>query len=596
MALYSSVDDSVLHRIQKLVSTGQILQAEVLCKQHLESSPDDAVLLLVTAQMYDATHQSDLAEQHFARAAVVEESNPRGFWHYCAWLQANGRSQDVIEKANDGLSRFPSDLILLSAKFKAGGDDADVAGGIAALEAAIEAEASAQVLSDTLNILSPLFQSFGESSLVERLISKLVSLDPGNVENQRCLAFTSLYNDEIGPEALVSIHREFGAVLENSVAPRWPQFNNNRNPDRRIRIGYLSRDFRSHVVANFTLGWMKHHNPEEVETFLYIANRPDEITERFIAAADKHRFIDDLSPLGVAEKIKSDKIDILVDLAGHTTGSLTSMLALRPAPVQVSYVGYASTTGLTRIDYRMIDPVSDPVGSESLATEAPFRLDRCFLCYDRINPLPEISQELPERPTAGTFNNLMKVSDSTLKAWARIHQLHNEVRLIAKCHLPTSEPLRRFKEAKMKRVIEEAGGDPVRFELLPYIFDYEESQQAYKLLDISLDPFPYSGTTSTFESLTMGVPVVTLQGEDHRSRVSSSILHHLGMSDLVATSVEDYAVKAVELLNNRGQVHAARAELRGKVLVSDTCNPQSHAEAIEAAFREMWETWCENPD
>ncbi len=595
MAQLSSVDSSAMQKVQRLVLSGDYAGAISLCDKLVEVNPDDVVLLLFRARLADQAQHTADAELFFRRAATTSTLSPLGHRHLAAWLQSQGRTNDVLAAVADGLKLFPEDLPLLSIGFRAGANDDNIALAIQVLEELILTEDDAQVLSDTLNLLSPLFQSFGESAFVERLIGRLVEIEPASIDNRRCQAFTSLYNDALDPLDLAKLHFEFGQMVETSIAPKWPQFSNNRNADRKLRIGYLSPDFKAHVVANFNLGWIEMHDPDEVEVTLYIGNSPDSVTERFIAASEKHRFIRDLSPVAVAEKIKSDKIDILVDFAGHTTGSLTAMLALRPAPVQVSYVGYAATTGLSRINYRIVDGITDPEGAEELASERLYRLDRCFLGYERITELPALSSVLPDVPTAGTFNNLIKVSDSTLRAWAKIHQLQPEVRLITKCHLPTSEPLRLFKLAKMREVLERAGGDPDRFDLLPFILSYEESQLAYGQLDIALDPFPYNGTTTTFEALSMGVPVVTLLGTDHRSRVSASILKHVGLDQWIATTVEEYAEIAVDLLNARKENLANRPALRDLLLRSDPCNLSAHVTAIEDAYRTMWRAWCENP-
>ena len=296
-----------------------------------------------------------------------------------------------------------------------------------------------------------------------------------------------------------------------------------------------------------------------------------------------------LSDEELAERIRADGIDILVDLAGHTAKNRLRVFARKPAPVQVTWLGYPNTTGLEAIDYRLVDAVTDPVGeADAWASETLVRLEGGFLCYGGLKDAPE-----PTVPpclktgtvTFGSFNNPAKVSAATFDAWATLLSRLPQARLLLK-GTPFADAATR---ALFLARLGERGVAAERIELVAWLPGAAAHLALYHRVDIALDPFPYNGTTTTCEALWMGVPVVTLRGDRHAGRVGASLLSQIGLTDLIANSVEEYVEIALALARNPGRLDELRRTLRPRMAASPLCDGRAFARKIEAAFRTMWQ-------
>jgi predicted O-linked N-acetylglucosamine transferase (SPINDLY family) len=296
----------------------------------------------------------------------------------------------------------------------------------------------------------------------------------------------------------------------------------------------------------------------------------------------------------VAKLIRRDRIDILVDLAGHTGDNRLFVFAYKPAPVQVSWLGYPNTTGLQAIDYRLTDAVADPAGeADSLHSEKLVRLKNGFLCYrpspaaPGIAPLPCLEKG---HITFGSFNNISKTSPAVVKTWAEIMRLVPNAHLILKCTQFADKGTR----DRYTRLFNDEGIAQDRIRLLAKLPKTEDHLDLYGQVDIGLDPFPYNGTTTTCEALWMGVPVVTMLGERHAGRVGASIMHQVGMTELlVAGDVNAYVNKALFLAGDVHRLAELRRNLRSRLANSPLCDARSFAENIENEYRKMWQRWCE---
>jgi protein O-GlcNAc transferase len=294
----------------------------------------------------------------------------------------------------------------------------------------------------------------------------------------------------------------------------------------------------------------------------------------------------------VDAQIRADRIDILVDLAGHTAGNRLGVFARRPAPIQVSYIGYPNTTGLARMDYRITDARADPPSAgDGHYTERLYRLPRCFLAYQP----PAESPSVAERPmlaagptTFGSFNALPKLSPHALAAWAAILAAVPDARLVLKS-APFADDATR---ARYRDIFAAHDIAVARVDLLPNIPDRGGHLALYNLVDIALDTFPFNGTTTTCEALWMGVPVIALNGDRHVARTGASLLGAVGLGDLVANSVTDYVALARELAGQPQRVAAVSRSLRERMQGSPLCDARGLARALEAAFRDMWQRWC----
>ena len=289
--------------------------------------------------------------------------------------------------------------------------------------------------------------------------------------------------------------------------------------------------------------------------------------------------------------IRDDGIDILVDLAGHAAPNRLPVFARKPAPVQVTWLGYPATTGLAAMDYRLVDPVTDPEGSADRATcEALVRFCDGFLCF-----LPPSASEVRTAPflesgrvRLGSYNNLSKMSVPTIALWAAVLKRLPQATLTLKDWRLTHQEVCRQVEGAFAG----NGISPERLELLPWTQGRTAHLEAFHRLDIALDPFPYNGTTLTCEALWMGVPVVTLLGDRHAGRVGASLLTRIGLDALVARDEDSYIECVVTLAEDAGRLACLRREMRGRLLASPLCDAAGFARRIENAYRIMWKRWC----
>lgn len=372
-----------------------------------------------------------------------------------------------------------------------------------------------------------------------------------------------------------------------------PAFPNIPNKDRRLRIGYVSPDFRVHSVSFFCPSLFEWHDRSEVEVFCYSnVSQPDEMTHRIKRLADVWRNVYGLADAAFADLIREDRIDILVDLAGHTSGNRLRAFALKPAPIQVTWLGYPGTSGLSAIDYRITDAIADPEGqADSVHVEQLVRLSHGFLCYTPPADAPEVALSPVERNgyvTFGSFNRSAKISPKIANTWGEILRRVPHSRLVIK--------QMNFREQGSLEIfisfLRNAGISLERIITLPYMASVAEHLGMYNSIDISLDTFPYNGTTTTCESLWMGVPVVTLLGDRHASRVGASILAGLGMNEFVADSESNYVDAAVMLANDRERLRDLRYSLRRRIQASPLVDAKLFSRQMEEAYRRMWHKWC----
>ena len=319
---------------------------------------------------------------------------------------------------------------------------------------------------------------------------------------------------------------------------------------------------------------------------------PDHNTRYLMPKIDHYKAVASLSGEQLKEMILADKIDILVDLAGHTSGGNLRVFNMKPAPVQVSYLGYANTSGIKAMDYRITDAWADPPGeNEKLYTEQLVRLPGGFLCYTPPRGTPDVAAApaiANGYVTFGSFNHPAKITPAVITAWSEILKQVSDSRLLLK--------YRSFTDAHTRKLyldmFEQQGIDPGRIELLGLTQSKEEHLACYHRVDIGLDTFPYNGTTTTCDTLWMGVPVVVLTGKAHAGRVGVSLLKQLSMDSLIADSLTDYISIATELANDIDRISALRSEIRSRMQNSTLCNGELHTRELETAYRKMWSNWC----
>jgi predicted O-linked N-acetylglucosamine transferase (SPINDLY family) len=445
---------------------------------------------------------------------------------------------------------------------------------------------------DARNFLGLCLCAQGRLAEAEQAFRDAIAIHPDHRGTRGNLLYTLNFDEALSPQALFDEHAAWGRRLASAFAGA-PRFANVADPDRRLRVGYVSGDFRNHSVAFFFEALLEAHAPEEVETFLY-ANDPesDATTARLKARADHFVSIFAMPDEAAAARIRADGIDLLVDLSGYTSGNRIVLFARRGAPVQVAWLGYPNTTGLPAIDYRLTCSVADPPGeADARHSERLVRIDPAFLCYRAPAEASPVSP-LPARATGhitfGSFNNNAKLSPGTLALWARVLREEPQARLVLKCIQFRDEGTR----ARARTFLAAAGIPAERIELLPPLPGTSAHLAQYSRIDIALDPLAYNGTATTCEALWMGVPVVSLRGQRHAARVGASILTAIGLERLIAGSDDEYVAIARGLARDRDALAALRAGLRERVRASPLCDGAAFARRVEAAYRGMWRAWC----
>lgn len=392
------------------------------------------------------------------------------------------------------------------------------------------------------------------------------------------------YDPAYGPKQIHAEEVAWGRAME-TVIPATTTHANDRSSNRRLRIGYVSSDFRSHPVGFCLLPPFREHDNSQFEIYCYSGKRfEDDMTAQFRRGADVWRETAGLSDAELATQISEDKIDVLVDLVMHTGGVRLGMFARKPAPVQVTWLAYPGSTGLTRMDYRFTDAVLDPPGeTDHFYTEQSIRLES-FWCFEPPANSPDIGPLPAEKNgyiTFGCLNNFSKVNDTVLEVWREILAAVPDSRLIL---VPPKGKI-------TNRVREKLGVDPSQLIGLPRELRLEYFKN-YQRIDLALDPFPCSGGVTTLDSLWMGVPVLTLAGPTVVSRASLSILSKVGLTELAAKNKAEYVTLAIALAHDKTRLRELRAGLRGRLEGSVLMDAKRFARQLESTYHALWQKWC----
>lgn len=423
------------------------------------------------------------------------------------------------------------------------------------------------------------------------LLRKAVEAKPDKVNHSKYLWHIH-QAPRLNRHELFEEHKKWASIhAPRSLAKR--SHDNSRNPNRRLNVGYVSPDFCGHSVSYFFEPILDGHDRQAVQVYGYgNIPCPDQVTEHLKGKFDHYRNICGLDDDKVAEMIERDGIDILVDLAGHTSGNRLGVFARKPAPIQVTYLGFPDTTGMEQIDYRLTDELSDPPEAQQFHTEKLIFLPSGFLCYKPpgfappVEPLPAIERGYF---TFGSFNNNCKIQPDIIRLWAKILNEKGKSRLLLKFGGGDDEAVRNHYLEQFRSL----GISANRVKICgrkPTI----EHLKLYGEVDIALDTFPYNGTTTTCEAMWMGVPTLSLVGEVHSSRVGLSILSRVGLRDFAASTPDEYVGKALAFSGELENLAKIRTFLRGMMFNSPLCNKKAFTQNLEAAYRKMWHKWCTN--
>jgi protein O-GlcNAc transferase len=619
--------DALRNLADTLTQIGQHDQAIATCRQALAVHPRDTATLLTLAKTQLHT-QRDTAIATLRQALEIDPKSLEALALLIETLWQNGQDEQAIAACNRAIGFHPDwalghyklsrSLCQLGRLKEAAGaahraiqlnpdlPEAHISLGIilkeqghldesvACLRHALTLEPDSAVahvnLAHTLKNQGLVDESLAESR-------KALEYDPACAVAQSDLAYTVQYQSADDPRAILQECVTFNRVFAEPSAGAIRSHDNDPNPDRRIRIGYAGTDFRNHCQSLFLLPLMAAHDRKHFEVYCYSSVvRPDRLTEHLRSYADVWRDVASLSDRRLAELIRSDAIDVLIDVTMFMFRGRPLMFARKPAPVQVAWLAYPGTTGIAAMDYRLTDPYLDPPGEhDEDYSEKSIRLPDTFWVYDprareigvrdfpviEVNALPALEAG---HVTFGCLNNFCKVNDRTLSLWASVMTTVPGSRLIMMAPAGSSR----------QRVLETLGRQGVSAQRVEFVgFQHSAKyMQTYHRIDLALDTFPYNGHTTSLDSYWMGVPVVTLVGRTAVARAGWSQLNNLGLTELAAHSAEQYVQIATQLAGDLPRLSALRNGLRERMRQSTLMDGPRFARNIETAYRQLWQHWC----
>jgi predicted O-linked N-acetylglucosamine transferase (SPINDLY family) len=443
---------------------------------------------------------------------------------------------------------------------------------------------------DAISAIASAYSRVGDMEMALPFYDKYLAKMPFDAGIASGRLFTLHYKTGITREELRSAHKEWGDRFGAQFKSQWPKHENERTINRKLKIGYISGDFRHHVVGYWTKHIIEGHDKSRFEIFCFANNKEDQYSEKFKAAADHWIPILDKSDEEVTKIIRDAKIDILVDLSGHTSGHRLLVMARKPAPVQATWCGYIDSTGLEAVDYVITDAVTAPPTEPSPFVEEPLQLKTGSACFDQIpdvapvGPLPYYRKGYF---TFGCFNNPSKIGPEVVALWAEILKAAPGSRLM----LTYGNLDDVFTRERLVRLFNEHGIDEDRLQFRKG--SRKATLQAYTdEIDLALDTFPYTGGTTTCEALWMGVPVVALYGEFPISRYSCGLLTYAGLTGLTANSKTEYVERTLHLFRNLETVAYLRSNLRQHLMNTPLFNSTLFMKGLEEAYIQVFENWC----
>jgi len=537
-----------------LLGEGAFEQAVAEARRAVSLRPDSAPMRanLARTLMYKGTVEEALAVVDGAKGLAPQ-------WAELCSLEGEiathfGRFMEAVRRGREALAKFPGNVELLynlALALHATGQNAEAVG------------------------------------LLEGAIMRL----PTDLRLLGTAAFLSNYVDTLSAEQVLEAHRRYGKVLTRHYpAPSGGVAGGpaaGARGGRRVRVGVLSPDLREHSVAFFARALLEHVDRSKIELFAYSTQKSGDAMTGVLRGLPEHwRDVPASSLDGVVAAIRADGLDLLIELAGHTKGGILPVVHRRVAVKHASYLGYPNTTGIAGMQFRLVDSLTDPVGSEWMATEKLVRLDPCFLCFSPPTGSPAVGEgACVSRGTVtfGSFNTVKKISDSTVRLWSGVLKRVPGARLLLKSH-GFDEPAMR---EHVRGRFEAQGVEGARVEFLGPVQETAGHLAVYGQVDIALDTYPYHGTTTTCEALWMGVPVVTLAGDRHASRVGVSLLTNVGLPELVARSEAEFVDIAAGLAGDGARLRTLRGGLRGMVERSPLMDGPGFARRFERAVVEM---------
>lgn len=619
-----------------LTKAGQFTEAEQVFQEALALSPDLADALYNQAKLYIAMKRYDEAEAGFQKALVVSPNQPEiyhnlGICSYnkenyqqaVLWLKLSlhltqdayrkgelcfhmGLCNEKVHSYNDAIYWFEQALEFNPNAFQA---LVHISYALFYTNKFMQAEMYAEnylehcppAEKDALNarmLLCGIYKATGNNLKAIEEYKEIVTEFPDVAPAFSNMLLDMVYSEEVEQDELFVWCKKYASLYEAPYIPYWPKHTNTPDPERKLRIGYVSADFFNHSVSYFALPLITRHDKQRFEVITYaVRNMPGVVSDQY-KKETKWSPLQGLSTEEFVKKILDDKIDILIDLSGHTGGNQMEVFARKPAPIQATWLGYPFSTGLSSMDYRIVDAIVEPKGTtEHLNTERLVRIPGMFCAYRPSIAAPErlINGDLDIRPTPakengyitfGCCNNIAKVTDYTLKLWAKVLENSPTAMLL----IETSDVESEFTRNRLATRFETNGVPMHRV-----ILSNKAKNRQYSLyhdIDIVLDPFPCNGGTTTCDALFMGVPVVSLSGIRFMSRIGATALTNIGHPEWVTESPDEYIRIATELASDVEKLDQIRQTLRSEVENSPLMDEVGFTRKVERAYREMWRAWC----
>lgn len=577
-----------LERARALLNAGRHADARQATIRALSRAPEDAAANAQAASIFALLSEPERALFYAERSASLAPTDARAHYTHADALLASSRPADALDALRRAIHIEPDFLEALVSHSHV----------LTVLRRWSDAEhATRHALAIhpdeprlTGNLAACLTET-GQARHAVDLLRVARTRRPDDLHIATALAQTCTYADGLTPDEIRAEHDAYNALLHRLSPATPPPHSNSPDPERVIRVGLLSSDLRWHPVGLFLETLLRALPRDGLHITCFSASASeDAVTARLRPLADQWSNVAHYSVGELATEIRRDATDILIDLAGHTAGSRLPALHLRPAPVQATWLGYLNTTGMSRVDYRLVDNHTDPPSSDRWSAERLVRLEPSFLGY---TPSPEAPRAAPPRApgapfTFGSFNALSKLSDAAVSLWARtLIGVPGSVLVLR--HTALGEP-----DVRAKTVARFAaqGIDPARIRPEPPVATHRELFEAYTRLDVALDPLPFNGGTTTCESLLAGVPVLTLPGERSCSRVGLSLLTSAGLPELVARDEPRFIELAQALASDAPRLAALRERLPAQVRASALCDTNRFGASFEHALRRMWRAWC----
>ena len=569
-----------------LLATGERDAAIAALRQALQANPTLASAYYYLGNALQEAGHLDEAIASFRTAAILQPDSPDARYNLALALASKGELEQAVSAYSEAVKLRP----LYAEAYNNLGNCLQLLGrldeaAIAFRKAVLIRPKSPDIYSNLGNLLKDMGRLGDAISCYDRA----AALQPDDALWHSHRLYALHFLPGVEPERLLEEHlkwdRLHGQTLKKLIRP----YGNDPTPDRRLRIGYVSADLREHVVGRNVLPLLCEHDRERFEVFCYYNfGKEDEVTARFRSYADGWRRIAGVGDDDVAALIRADGIDILIDLSLHMGGNRLPVFARKPAPVQLTFAGYPSGTGLEAIDYRLTDPYLDPPHvSDGYYREQSIRLPDSFWCFDPTGaepPAGPLSAIQSGRVTFGCLNNFCKVNEPVLKLWALVlHAVPDSALLLL---VPRGSSRDRVLDTLRREGIEDS-----RVEFADR-HPRHEYLALYNRIDLALDTFPYNGHTTTLEGLWMGVPVVTRVGRPAVSRAGLSQLSNLGLADLAAHSDADFVHIASSLARDLARLDGLRSTLRDRMRLSPLTDSRHFAKSIEQTYWAMWQDYC----